>query len=151
MSLLRILITFTCINITKVVLDCKIIYILLIIEKTTGMPHLKTDVLWWWYCGQPVLQRNVYDRILLITRNYAPMIRFLTWLDATAATIRQYVHYNNIQSTLVTNGSRVPGHRRGYGHRVKRQVFSTQCYVKILDKLPYLSAVILYARFGHWS
>jgi len=30
------------------VLDCKIIcYILLIIENTTGIPHLKTGVLWY--------------------------------------------------------------------------------------------------------
>jgi len=24
------------------------------------MPHLKTGVLWWRHCGQPVLQRNIY-------------------------------------------------------------------------------------------
>jgi len=33
--------SFKCIHIIKVVLDCKIIYILLIIENTTGMFHLK--------------------------------------------------------------------------------------------------------------
>lgn len=40
-ALKKPLITFNCSQIIKVVLDCKMIYILLIIENTTGMTHLK--------------------------------------------------------------------------------------------------------------
>jgi len=32
---------FNCIHIIKIVIDCKIMYILLIIENTMGMPQLK--------------------------------------------------------------------------------------------------------------
>jgi hypothetical protein len=116
------------------VLDCKIIYILLITENTTVCLIWKTGVLWWWHCGLPVLQRNIYNRILLITPNYASMIRLLTWLDATAVMFRRHVHYNNIQSTLVTSGSRFYGHCHEYRNHVKRQVFSTQRFVTSILK-----------------
>jgi hypothetical protein len=33
--------SFNCIHLIKAVLDCKIIYTILIIENRTGMPHLK--------------------------------------------------------------------------------------------------------------